>query len=254
MTDVSRLLGEATLPQPAILTGGSGRLGTELQALLPTIKAPSSTELDMTGSLDWLQETKPNLIVHAAAFTDVAAAEQNRQECWNLNVIGTRKVAQAAAQLNARLILISTDYVFSGDTGNYREDDPPGPVRNYYALSKLVAEEAARAAMPAGRLLIIRTSFRAREWPHPQAFSDLYTSQDYVDVLAPHIALAIAKADDIPFDTLHIAGRRRSALELARERRPEVEPASRASANVELPADISLNTDRWQQLLQRFAA
>ena len=117
-----------------------------------------------------------------------------------------------------------------------------------------IPEEAARAAMPAGRLLIIRTSFRARQWPHPVAFSDLFTSQDYVDVLAPHIALAIAKTADIPHDTLHIAGRRRSALELARERRPDVQAATRASASVELPADISLNTDRWQQLLQRFAA
>lgn len=254
MTDVSKLLEDAVLPQPAVLTGGNGRLGTELQALLPTIKAPSRTELDVTGSLDWLHETKPKLIVHAAAFTDVAAAEHRRQECWNLNVIGTRKVAQAAAQLDATLVLISTDYVFWGDEGDYREDDPPGPVRNYYALTKLVAEEAARAAMPAGRLLIIRTSFRARQWPHPVAFSDLFTSQDYVDVLAPHIALAIAKVDEVPHDTLHIAGRRRSALDLARARRPDVQTATRASASVELPADISLNTDRWQQLLQRFAA
>ena len=254
MTDVSKLLEAAALPHPAVLTGGSGRLGKELKALLPGLLAPSRTQLDVTASLDWLHEAKPKLIVHAAAFTDVAAAEQHRQECWNLNVTATRKVARAAAKLDARLVLISTDYVFWGDVGDYREDDPPGPVRNYYALTKLLAEEAARAAMPAGRLLIIRTSFRARQWPHPVAFSDLFTSQDYVDVLAPHIALAIAKADDIPHNTLHIAGRRRSALELARERRPEVEPASRTSANVDLPADISLNTDRWQQLLQRFAA
>jgi len=105
--------------------------------------------------------------------------------------------------------------------GNYREDDPRGPIRNYYALTKLVAEEAASAAMPEGKLLIIRTSFRARQWPHPVAFSDLFTSQGYVNVLAPHIALAIAKADEIPYDKLHIAGELRSALELARERRPE---------------------------------
>lgn len=240
--------------RPVLLTGGSGRLGSELRALLPDLTAPSRSDLDVTGSLELVEQLQPRLIVHAAAYTDVLQAETERTAAWELNVVATRRLAQLAARLGARFVLISTDYVFWGDRGDYREDDTPGPVRNYYALTKLAAEEAARAALPADRLLVIRTSFRARQWPHPVAFSDLYTSQDYVDRIAPQIATAITRAADIPFDTLHIAGPRRSALELARERRPDVRAASRASAQVELPEDISLNTERWQSLLARWSS
>lgn len=237
-----------------MLTGGSGRLGTELKQLLPALSAPSSTELNVLEPDAYLDSVNPRLVIHAAAYTDVAKAETERAQCWQLNVTGTRLMARAAARLGARFVFISTDYVFDGVDGNYAEDDTPGPVLNYYALTKLVAEETARAALPAGQLLIIRTSFRAREWPHPRAFSDLYTSQDYVDVLAPEIALAITRVADIPHDTLHIAGERRSALELARERSTVVKPASRLSAPVDLPEDISLDTRRWQQLKRQFTS
>lgn len=179
----------------------------------------------------------------------MAGAETKRAACWQLNVEGTRRIALAARAAGAKLVLISTDYVFDGERGNYREDDVPGPVLNYYALTKLLAEEMARSIMPQGQLLIIRTSFRAREWPHPKAFTDLFTSQDYIDVLAPHIALAVCKARVIPHDTMHIAGKRRSSFELARERAPQVEPAFRADASVKLPADVSLDTSRWLGLV-----
>lgn len=237
------------LPRPALLTGGTGRLGTELRALLPELLAPTSSELDVLNPDEFVKQVRPALVVHAAAWTDVAAAETDRAGCWRLNVQGARRMALAARDAGARFVLISTDYVFDGERGNYLEDDVPGPVLNHYALTKLLAEEVARSIIPAEQLLIIRTSFRAREWPHPRAFQDLFTTQDYIDVLAPHIALAVCRLERIPYDTLHIAGKRRSSFELARERAPHVEPAFRAEATVKLPADVSLNTERWQGLL-----
>ncbi|HLR47015.1 MAG TPA: hypothetical protein VK092_07630, partial [Deinococcales bacterium] len=104
--------------------------------------------------------------------------------------------------------------------------------------------------MPEGQLLVIRTSFRARKWPHERAFTDLFTSQDYVDRLAPQLASAICLAGHLPFDTVHIAGPRRSSFELARERRPDVQAASRLEAPVKLPADVSLNTERWLEFVR----
>ena len=71
---------------------------------------------------------------------------------------GTRTLVRALG--STPLVHISTDYVFYGDRGGYAEDDPVGPVRNYYALSKLAAEAVARVAR---RHLVIRTSFRPRE-------------------------------------------------------------------------------------------
>src|SRR5690606_22690843 len=147
------------------------------------------TELDVTHADSVMAAAgsfRPDVVVHAAAYTDVAGAERDREACWRANVVGTRNAAAAANAAGALLLHVSTDYVFWGDRGGYAEDDVPGPVRNYYALTKLVAEEAARGAE---RRLIVRTSFRPREWPYPEAFTDLYTSQDYVDVIAPDIAL-----------------------------------------------------------------
>lgn len=229
-----------------LLTGGSGRLGRELQALLPNVVAPTRGELDVTNpsSVTAALETyHPAVVVHAAAYTDVKGAETNQAQCWAVNVVGTRNLVRALG--DTPLVHISTDYVFYGDRGDYREDEPVGPVRNYYALSKLVAEEVARTAT---RHLVIRTSFRPREWPYETAFEDVYTGQDYVDVIAPDIALAIERLHDISFRTLHIATERKSVYELAKRRRPDVRPGSKAAAGVALPDDISLNLERWHTL------
>ena len=231
-----------------LLTGGSGRLGSELRTLMPDIIAPPSAELDLTNAANVqhaLKLYKPDVVIHAAAYTDVKGAETDQAACWQVNVEGTRNLIRALKDTNTIFVHISTDYVFYGDVGNYHEDNPVGPVRNYYALSKLVAEEVARLAL---RHLIIRTSFRPREFPYPVAFADVFTSQDYVDIIAPEITLAVRYVGEIPFDTLHIATERKSVFDLARRRNEEVEPGSKADAGVSLPDDISLNVERWQTL------
>lgn len=247
---------------PVLLTGGSGRLGSELRALLPQLGwhdllAPRSGQLDVTnaaGVASYAREHLPRLVVHAAAYTNVAQAEEQRDLCWRVNVEGTRNLVAAARSVGAAFVLVSTDYVFYGDArqadgagAGYREDDTPGPVRNYYSLTKLVAEEAARAYENS---LVLRTSFRPREWPYPVAYDDLFTTQDYVDVIAPLVAEVLYRYDlgEVPYPTLHVATDRKSVYDLARRRAPEVGRASRSSSPVELPADVSLNTDRLQEL------
>lgn len=241
-----------------LLTGGSGVLGTHLRRLLPNVYAPTHAELDL---LDPRQVSsrianyRPDVVVHAAAYTDVTAAEHDREVCWSVNVVGTQSIVGATRAVGARLVHISTDYVFYGDVvgghPGYQEDDPPGPVRNYYALTKLVAEEVART-LP--RTLVIRTSFRPSVWPYPVAFTDVLTSQDYVDVVAPDIALAIGRLDDIAHGTLHIATERKSVFDLARRRRPDVRAGSKRDAAVELPDDITLDVSRWRALKAGFSA
>jgi len=233
---------------PILITGGTGRLGTALREPMPELIAPSRAELDITNlsSVEQaFEQYQPSLVVHAAAYTNVAAAETEKALCWRVNVEGTRNLVRAALMHDLHFVHLSTDYVFWGDVGGYQEDDPVGPVRNYYALSKLAAEEVVRT-LP--QHLIIRTSFRPSPWPYPVAYYDLYTSQDYTEVIAPQIVLALRNLDKIPFNTLHIATGRKSAYELARRTRPEVEPQSRETAKVSLPEDISLDTSRWQAL------
>ena len=215
---------------------------------MPNIIAPPHQELDITdvNTIEVaIKKYQPGVLIHAAAFTDVAGAENKRDTCWQVNVDGTRNVVKALLGNPIKLIHISTDYVFFGDRGNYNENDTVGPVRNYYSLSKLVAEEVVRI-LP--EHLIIRTSFRPKAWPYPKAFDDVYTSQDYVDVIALEVALAIQNHQQIPYNTIHIATERKSVYELARRRTNDVERDSKKSAKVELPDDISLDISLWQNL------
>ena len=247
-----------------LLTGGSGRLGRELRALLPDALTPPRAELDVTDAASAraaLERWRPAVVVHAAAYTDVAAAERDREACWRVNVVGTRHVADACAALGALLVHVSTDYVFWGDAdperaarGGYREGDPTGPVRNYYALTKLAAEAEARRAP---RHLIVRTSFRPRTWPYPVAFTDVRTSQAYVDELAPELALVIRRAAtliDAGARLLHVVGPPTSVFDLARRRAPDVRPARKAEAKVALPDDIVLDGTLWRSWRARLVA
>jgi dTDP-4-dehydrorhamnose reductase len=121
-------------PTRILLTGGTGRLGREFQQILWGIVAPPRAELDVTRPETIeaaLEHFQPEVLVHAAAYTNVAAAEQERDACWRVNVDGTRNVIRLAARRDLFLVYISTDYVFAGTQGMYKEEDPVGPVCNY---------------------------------------------------------------------------------------------------------------------------
>lgn len=82
----------------------------------------------------------PEVIIHSAALTDVDRCERERELAHKMNVEGARAVAMAAEKVGSFLIYISTDYVFDGLRGMYREDDRTNPV-NYYGYSKLLGEQ-----------------------------------------------------------------------------------------------------------------
>ncbi len=86
---------------------------------------------------------KPDVVVHAATLTDVDKCETHRELAWKVNVEGTKNIVEAAQNVGSFLIYISTDYVFSGEKGNYKENDQPKPI-NYYGLTKLKAEETVQ--------------------------------------------------------------------------------------------------------------
>jgi dTDP-4-dehydrorhamnose reductase len=97
------------------------------------------------------------VIVHTAAFTDVEACEEKREEAFRINATGTGNVAKASGRAGSLLIYISTDYVFNGSKRSpYKEVDEPDPI-NYYGLTKLQGENRVRGL--AARHLIVRTSW-----------------------------------------------------------------------------------------------
>lgn len=93
-----------------------------------------------------IKKVNPEVVVHAAALTDVDACEINKELAWKINVEGTRNVAEASKVCHAFLIYISTDYVFNGEKGSYTETDIPAPI-NYYGFTKQKAEELVQNLM-----------------------------------------------------------------------------------------------------------
>jgi len=139
-----------------LITGASGLYGSKLaqMALAKNIEVYSSdiqglsvygsfVKLDISGK-EQVEEAfktiKPDVVVHAATLTDVDKCETNKELAWKVNVEGTKNIVEAAKSAGSFLIYISTDYVFSGEKGNYKETDKPDPI-NYYGLTKLKAEE-----------------------------------------------------------------------------------------------------------------
>lgn len=91
-----------------------------------------------------LEKIKPDCVVHTAAITDVDYCETHPEEAWRVNVDGTKNVAEACKRVGAKMIFISTDYVFDGKKLSYSEKDKPRPL-NYYAKTKLIAEHVLEA-------------------------------------------------------------------------------------------------------------
>ncbi|XID91092.1 dTDP-4-dehydrorhamnose reductase [Paenibacillaceae bacterium WGS1546] len=150
--------------QPIVLvTGARGQLGQELVRMPSNrfrMMGASRAELDVTDreqTLNIIKAAQPDVVIHAAAYTAVDQAESEPERAWVVNVEGTRNVARAAENAGAKLIYISTDYVFDGmGTTPYREDHHTNP-GTVYGKTKLEGERAS--AENASRLFIVRTSW-----------------------------------------------------------------------------------------------
>ncbi|HSM93678.1 MAG TPA: SDR family oxidoreductase [Anaeromyxobacteraceae bacterium] len=94
-----------------------------------------------------LRDFRAEAVLHAGAATDVDGCERDPALAWRVNVGGTEQVSRACAALGARLVAVSTDYVFDGEAGPYAEEDVPNP-RGVYARTKRCGEEAALLLAP----------------------------------------------------------------------------------------------------------
>jgi dTDP-4-dehydrorhamnose reductase len=135
---LTKLLIETT--EHTIIASGRGacRLPFEISDLYDYFS------LDITDGIavnEFVLAHQPDVIVHAAAMTQPDECEQHPVACWNINVTATRFLLDAAEKIHARFIYISTDFVFDGTSGPYKETDTPNPV-NYYGSSKLAAEKS----------------------------------------------------------------------------------------------------------------
>lgn len=151
------------MKRPILLTGKTGQIGSALHGLLPPLGqvfAPDRRELNLAqpdSIRRVIRDLRPQLIVNAAAYTAVDAAESDRATAFAVNAKAPAVLAEEAKRINAFLVHYSTDYVFDGAKPSpYVETDPTNPL-NVYGKSKLAGEQAVRDSGAAHS--IFRTSW-----------------------------------------------------------------------------------------------
>src|SRR6185437_10727866 len=226
-----------------LITGGTGLLGRHIKPLIPQGRFPARTEFDVTKPetmVAYLDGKTVSTIFHAAAFTLPPKINENPKLALDVNIVGTANIVRLCMERNIKLLYVSTDYVFKGDRGMYKEDDPVLPA-NKYAWSKLAGECAVRMW---DNSLIIRTSFGEAVFPYEKAFVDQWTSRLRVDVLAKKLVKLLQS--DVT-GTIHVGGKRQTVMDYAKSVSPD-----RAIGNLSLkdvtfvaPKDTSLDTSRY---------
>jgi dTDP-4-dehydrorhamnose reductase len=144
-----------------LITGANGQLGSVLQRTFTgedlVLKDLPDFDLTAPDCEDQIREAHPAVILHVGAYTNVDGAEREPERATAVNVEGTTYVARAAAALHARLVYLSTDYVFDGTkTSPYREGDSPRPL-NEYGRSKYEGERAALSVCQ--NSIVVRTAW-----------------------------------------------------------------------------------------------
>lgn len=174
-----------------LITGASGLLGSNLAGDLAddfevtgvvhrhTVELPGvelrTVDLSQAGSAgELIDAARPELVIHCAAAAQVDECERDPEMAMRLNRDMAGLVAAAARDAGARLIHISTDAVYDGQEGGYREADPPRPV-NHYGRSKLDGEAAVRQAHPGA--LIVRTNLFGWNLPHKRNLSEWFLAR-----------------------------------------------------------------------------
>jgi dTDP-4-dehydrorhamnose reductase len=216
-----------------LVTGAGGQLGSRLVGLLGSSAVGlSRAELDITSATAVsaaVREHRPDVVINAAAYTAVDAAESDEDAAAAVNIDGAAHLADAVAAAGGRLVQVSTDYVFAGTASEpYEPDDPTDP-HTVYGRTKLAGERAVLAALPSAHVVrsawiyggpganFVDTMRRLeRERPTVDVVADQVGSPTWVRDLAQAL-IALGEADVAPGVLHYVNSGTASWYELARE-------------------------------------
>lgn len=146
-----------------LVTGASGQLGYDLCRELSKREFAycglASGDMDITdlsAVRKKIQDYQPDAVLHCAAYTKVDLAEDEPKRCWAVNAVGTQNLALACGEIGAKLLYISTDYVFSGKGNDFYDPEDAVNPQNVYGMSKLAGELAVKALLK--KYFIVRVS------------------------------------------------------------------------------------------------
>jgi dTDP-4-dehydrorhamnose reductase len=218
-----------------VVIGGTGILGREFQKIRSDfIYLNSDFDIfDFSDLEKKLDEINPKIIINCAAIKS-EEVDRKKVDSINVNIIGSANLSKYCIKNDIRLVYISTDYVYPGKTGNYNEEDLVYPFNNY-AWTKLGGETSVRLVT---NHLIVRTSFGISDFPHVTAYDNLYTSKDYVDLIAPMI-LDVTESELVGL--INIGTNRKSIFEYASVRNIIT------SSKMDTTRDFSLDVSKYKK-------
>lgn len=237
-----------------LISGGKGKLASELIKFSSSfnILCPSKKEMNLT-SLDdiesYIKSFQPDYFIHAGAYTKPMQKHQdNPVLSIQTNIIGTCNVAIACLESKTKLIYISTDYVYPGTDGNYREEDPVSPFSKAndgiykYGWSKLGGECAVRFL---DNYLILRACLSDYPFPHKIAFKDIKKSYIYTKNAA-EIIIKVLDQKGI----LNLGGEPLTVFEFASKSNKEIISMNHKEiTNLEIAPDTTMNIDKLKDII-----
>ena len=231
-----------------VITGGSGRFGnilkkykTKNKVLFPSKKTLNI--LDLKKIEKFLELKKPDILIHLAGLSrPMKIHEQDISKSIDLNIIGTANITKACEKKNIKLIYFSTNYVYPGTKGNYKETDPLLPV-NHYAWSKLGGEASVQLYKNS---LILRVCMTEKPFVHKKAFANVKTSFAYHDEVAK-ILFKVLNMKGI----LNVGGKTKLIYEFAKKDNKLVKKTYlKRNSNLGMPFDSSVNISRLKKFVK----
>ena len=230
-----------------IFTGGNGRFGKIFQTntKLQNIKFPTKSEfniLSIKSIESYIKKIRPKLLIHAAGLSrPMGLHDKNIAESINKNIIGTSNIVMICAKYNIKLIYLSTNYVYPGKKGSYKETDSLLPYNNY-AWSKLGGECAVQMYKNS---LILRICMTEKPFIHKFAFKDLITNFIFHEEVVK-IFPKILKKKGI----MNLGGKTRSVYNFAKKYNKKVKGVySKKILKNKIPLNHSMNLKKLNRIL-----
>ena len=231
-----------------VITGGTGRFGKILKKDKNKNKLffPDRKNLDITNFKkiqNYLSNIKPDILIHLAGLSrPMDIHEKDIKKSIDLNIIGTANITKACEERNIKLIYFSTNYVYPGKKGNYKEGENLLPVNNY-AWSKLGGEASVQLYKNS---LILRVCMTEKPFIHNVAFSNVITSFMYHEDVVKILFKLINKTGII-----NIGGPKMSVYNFAKKENKKVIKKKLLKDNkIGMPINSSMNINKVKKILK----
>tara|TARA_R110002020_G_scaffold135108_1_gene301769 strand:- start:4000 stop:4713 length:714 start_codon:yes stop_codon:yes gene_type:complete len=232
-----------------LVTGGNGEFCKHLveQGKEHSFLTPTKEEADIRHywNLDryfYSHQNDFDYVIHAGAITrPMVIHEENPKLSIKTNIIGTANVVLMCERYNKKIIYISTDYVYSGKYGNYKETDSLKPFTKY-GWSKLGGECAVQMY---DNHLILRMAMNKKPFPHSKALKDMRKSLMYIEDAAK-VTLRLLEETGI----INVGGKSQSVYDFVKEENPNVKPIYLSEiSDVNMATDCSMDTTKMKEVI-----